>query len=206
MAKKYTTIEEVENYIGYDIDASFVSQVESWIEYVSDYIDKMTGRTFIAEQETRYYEVKEERDITIDGSYGSPRELVVDDIANTSKSGIVLKIDGNEISSDCFNLYPANSTPKIRIVLTEESGLEFTVGEQNIEVQALFGYSETVPAPIKFAATVLTAGIIQNNLSVEGELKSVTLGRYSATFKDEKQINDFENAKEILDLYTKKTI
>jgi hypothetical protein len=60
-----------------------------------------------------------------------------------------------------------------------------------------------VPADIKFAATVLVAGIINYSADVAGEVKSMSLGGYSVTYKDEKQWQDFDRVSEILKLNKK---
>ena len=43
---KYTTIEELENYVGVDIVSTFETQMENWIEGISRYMDNITNRKF----------------------------------------------------------------------------------------------------------------------------------------------------------------
>ena len=47
----YTTKEAIENFLLTDIDASFDSQIESWITAMSEHIEAVTGRKFIADDE-----------------------------------------------------------------------------------------------------------------------------------------------------------
>jgi hypothetical protein len=190
----YTTIEEISNYLLIEIDPSFEDTIESWIEAMSEYIDNETGRTFEAQEGTKTYEVKMKVADVIGNYLLSVKELEIDECTEITE----IKNDDVEITD--YLLYPANSTPKTRIKLKEGS---FSVGEQNIEVSGKWGYSETPPKDIQFACMVLTAGIILNSWSSEGEVKSVSMGGYSLTFKDEKQLSDFERVKDILQRFRK---
>lgn len=196
--RQYTTEEAIENYLLTDIDVSFSTQVDEWIEQMTVYIESVTGKIFIAgATDTKKFEIvlNETDDI---GKYtGSVVNLQIDDCVEVSK----LKIDEEEVASTDYLLYPANAECKTRIKLTNDSGLEFTQGEQNISVEGKWGYSVTCPADIAFACMVLTAGIINNSLASEGEVKSVSMGSYNLTFKDEKQLSDFERVQEILNSY-----
>jgi hypothetical protein len=103
-----------------------------------------------------------------------------------------------EIESGDYALYPANETPKEEIKLF---GTLFSRGLQNVRVTAKWGYSAEVPDDIKAVATVLVSGIINYSLNAEGEVQSRTIGRYTVTFKTEKQWQDFDRVKGILEYY-----
>ncbi len=196
-AKGYTNEEKIEDYLLIEIDASFANRVDRWIEIAEKIIEDKTGRVFIADSEAseKSYEI-DYKSPNVLGDYNSkPINLFVNDFIGTTK----LTIDDEEIDDDDYYLYPANENPKTRINYPDG----FTKGNQNIKVEAKWGYSEEVPADIEFAATVIVAGIIQHSLSHEGEVASITMGRYSMTFKDEKQMKDFESVKGILERYKK---
>lgn len=201
MSKQFTTIEKIENYLLIDIDASFEAQIESWIETMSQYIEDETGRIFLAGTgtATMKYEVVQGATDDIGNYTGSVVNLQIDDCLSVDS----LIIDDEEVGSDNYLLYPANSTPKTRIKLTKDSGLVFTEGEQNIEVTGVWGYAVDTPSDIEFACTVLVAGIINNSWASDGEVKSVAMGSYNLTFKDQKGLQDLEQVKEILAGYQK---
>lgn len=60
---------------------------------------------------------------------------------------------------------------------------------------------DAIPEDIKYAATILVSGIINYSLNSDGEVASMTVGRYSVSFKNDKQFNDKEQAIEILNSY-----
>ena len=47
--KGYTSRQQIENYLLITVDPSFYTQINSWIEQIETYIDKTTGRNFIAD-------------------------------------------------------------------------------------------------------------------------------------------------------------
>ena len=210
MSRQYATIEEVENYMSIDIESSFTSQVKVWIEWMTSYIEAQTGRVFIADSANseKVYEVDLQRSVSIGGRLISPVELVIDEFVNTSTTSMKLTIDDEELDEDEFLLYPATveELPKTRLKLKKDTGLTFTEDEQNIKVEAKWGYSIAAPGDIKFATIVLVAGMINESWSSEGEMSSVIMGRYTMSFKNKKELADFERMKEILAIYTKRTV
>ena len=184
--KGYTSKEAVENYMLIDIDDSFDEQVNEWIETVEQYIDHETDRDFsVAEDESgEGEERKYDGDLTC--------ELFIDPAMEITS--IKLSPTSDALTEDKYFLYPANKTPKNKVVL---NGLRFPRGHQNILIAGRFGYEE-VPKDIKFAATVLVAGIINFAWQSEGEVQSMTIGRYSVTYKSDKEVNDFARVQEIL--------
>lgn len=201
MPRAYCELADVESYLLIDIEDSFEAQVKSWIEDMTQYIESETGRIFKADDvaSEKKYEI-EKYDANAIGRYKeSVKDLYIDECIAVSS----LKIDGEEIDDDDYISYPANILPITRIHLTDNSGLVFPRGEQNISVDAEWGYSATPPNEIKFACVVLVSGIINNAWSSEGEIESMTLGRYSVNFKEEKQLKDFDSVKRILEKYHK---
>ena len=107
-----------------------------------------------------------------------------------------------ELAAD-YVTYPANRLPKTKITMR---GAYFPRGPlQAIKITGKWGFSVNVPADIVQAATVLTAGIINYSLNAEGEVANMSIGRYSVTYKEEKQWQDFDRIKGILDSYKKFT-
>jgi len=173
---KYITTEDLVSYFSADL----IPQIEGWIDSVENYIEKETGRVFIADTEAseRKY----------DGSGND--KLFIDDCIEIEE----VKVNGEVIED--YVAYPANSLPITWI--EREAG--FPSGKQNVSVKAKWGYSEECPAEIKLAATVLVVGII-NNYLFKNQVQSESYGSYSVSYRTEKQWNDFEQAKEIINRY-----
>jgi len=187
--KNYTTIAEIEAYLLITIDDDFQLKVNAWIEAMEIYIDNITGRNFVAEDGTEKI---------YDGN--GTKKLLIDDI---------IEIDKLEISSDQrvsfeevtgFLSYPTNDTPKRKLILEEDV---FVKGNQNIKITGDWGYSVAPPEDLKFAATILVAGIINFSMNADGEVESLTVGRYSVSYKDREKRDDFNRAKETLQMYKK---
>jgi hypothetical protein len=164
MAKGYTTRQAVENYLLITIDASFYTQITTWLEQIEKYIDTVTGRNFVADT------VASIKKYDGDGS----NKLLIDDCIAVTK----VEVDDEELDSETddpdfpeYYTYPANSLPITR--LESDSGV-FVPGRKIVEVTAKWGYSAAAPADIAFAATVLLAGIINYSNDSEGEVKSMT--------------------------------
>lgn len=184
-AKGYTTKEAVENYLLIEIDAAFDDQVDEWIESVEEYIDHETNRDFAPAAEDA---VAEDRTFDGDGT------VTMDIDPCTEVEEVRFSETGDPIDEDQYVLYPVrkDTTDKIKMKY-----LKFPKGDQNIYVKAIWGYA-AVPKDIKMAATVLVAGIINNAWQSEGEVASMTIGRYSVTYKTKAQVDDFNKIEEIL--------
>jgi hypothetical protein len=180
----YITITELENYLLTEIDLSFQSQVEKWIESASNYVDKYTGRQFTTTKEERVF----------DGSGGTMLEI--DDCISITK--IENNVTTDEV--DEYKLYPANTTPKTSVY----NYYGWYIGSQNYTIDAEWGYSEEPPEDIKFATTVIAAGIINGQLR-EGAIGSEKIGDYSVSYKED-QKEDYKQAIRILDSYKRYTI
>jgi hypothetical protein len=194
--KGYTTVVKIENYLLTSVAPYFHAQVEEWIGVSELYIDKITGKNFIADTvaSKKLYD-----GLSVSQTFPtqSSLDLQIDDCVSVT----ALIIDDDTIDTDDYVMYPANSLPKTRIRLLEDAGNTFECGEQEVEVTAKWGYSVAVPSDIEFATTVLTAGIINYSLSAQGEVKAESIGSYSVTYKDEKQWQDLDKAKEIIQMY-----
>lgn len=183
----FTTLDNVKNYLLIDIDADFEPVAESYIEAVTAYIERYTGRKFSADSTPapRFY----------DGTDNA--ELFIDDAVEITQ----VKIDNAVISDSDYKLYPANKSPKTRIILPYRT---FAWGAQNVEVTAKWGYGASVPADLEFAATVMVASIVnaQKEKAADDKVKSETVGRYSVTYETGSAMeHDFTEAKKILKFY-----
>jgi len=185
-----TTIDQVKNYALIDIDSGYEPTVQLFIDAVTAYIERFTGRTF-----AEIDEEAEATEIVYDGTNGD--EIFIDDAIEVTG----VKVGDDVLSDTDFVVYPANRLPKTRIILPYRI---FTTGNQNVTVTAKWGYG-SIPADISFAATVMVAGIIngQNAQDIDNkEIQSETIGRYSVTYKSgSTQATDYLNAKETLRMY-----
>jgi hypothetical protein len=175
----YTTQTKIENYALQDMDAAFQTAIDTWIEIAEDYINQATNRQF--EAVTAEYE--------FDGN-NKTRLFVGDFTALTS-----VEVDSTDVTSD-IKTYPANTTPKN--VLFYENG--FDSGEQNIVVNAKWGYSDSAPKGIEFAATVFVAGLIQKHVKSTKAVKSEKIGNYQVAYSED-QFEDFKMLDKILSAY-----
>ncbi len=180
-----TTIEKIESYLLITVEEEFKPKVQEYIDVVTAYVERYTGRTFAADTvaTARIY----------DGTNSG--ELFIDDAVEITE----IKVEDTVLDEDDYVLYPANRLPKTRIILPYKL---FYSGNQNITVTAKWGYGEEIPADLSFAATVMVAGIINSSNSHEGEIQSETIGRYSVTYRaGSNQENDYKSAMGILKLY-----
>jgi len=205
-SKGYTTKTKVENYILQDIDSSFDTQIDNWIEGIEKTIEQITGRIFIADA------VASARLYDGDGT----QELLIDDCISVSKVEVGEDDYGNTFTeivatgSDRYFLEPVNYSsrgwPISRIILRARTWAE---GRQNNRITARWGYSTAVPKDIEFACTVLVAGILNQHRQGGDEIKSEKIGNYQVTYNTELGDNsfaDFKNAMSILESYTKLNI
>lgn len=197
--KGYCAKEDIENYTLTTIDVSFDRTIASWIEVIEGFIDNETGRNFKADTvaSKRYFDGNGETDLYIDEC------IEISGLKIYNSLGDVV----HELTKDTHYLvYPYNELPIRKVLLKYYNPLgflRFYKGQKNIEVNAKWGYSESVPAQIKFACMVLVAGIVNYSNNSEGEIKSEKIGdAYSVTYKDD-QWKDYETAKEIIKSFTK---
>ena len=194
----YTTQAKILEYLGLSALPSPLTSLTNFINAVQKYIDNYCNRKFEQESATsKLY----------DGD-GCGNLVIQDDILTLSKIEI-LDEDGDVEytldSSDDYFLYPANETPKKEIVINKDNapiGI-FPSGNQNIKLTGTFGNSATVPDDISLAATMLVAGIIEDNyVNATGDIKSEKLGEYEVTFDTSIKKNaDKLKVLDILDSY-----
>lgn len=185
---KYTTIQNIEEYLKKPIPDISKPQVNVWIDAVGKYIDRTTGRTFIASEPlVKKYDGK------------GWNSLFIDEAVEVKK----VTVGETEIPIiDCL-FYPSNEIPKTRILLT---GHLFNKGNQNIEIKARWGYSTNCPSDITLAATIMVAGIINFSGEAQDNVKSEKLADYSVTYKDQVGWVELDGAKQIIRSYTKISI
>ena len=187
MAKGYTTKINLERYTLQTIDASFDAQITSWIESIEKFIEKYTGRIFIADTTAS--------EKVYDGEGGSKQKF--DEFISLTKVEIG-EDTKTEIESDDYRIYPNNEERKNKIQLKENY---FTKGYQNVTITAKWGYSAVCPADIILAATTLLAGIINYSNDAKGKIRSESIGRYTVAYTDDQGWQDFKRAMMILNSY-----
>lgn len=192
---QYTSIANIKNYILTNINASFESQIEDWIEAISQYITSETGRVFVADTTAseRHFDGNNTRFLPIDECISITKVEKGSDQWGDTQAEIT---DYIELPQN----YSAKSLPIDELMLKDGYWLQ---GAMNHTITAKWGYSESVPKDIELAATILTSGVIYESLSGEGEIKTEKIGGYSVTYKDETQWADFERAKQIIGQYRK---
>jgi len=191
-----TTIEKVEAYLLITVDEDFRDEVQGFIDSVTAYIEKYTGRTF-----TPITEETEATEKIYDGSNSG--ELFIDDAVEIES----IVVDGEELEETDYKLYPANGLPKTRIIMPYRI---FREDAQNVVVNAKWGYGEAVPADLEFAATLLVADMINaSNTTGAGDVVSESIGRYSVTYStgsnSSEKSSEALKAHKILNLYRRMT-
>lgn len=187
-----TDQDSIENYMLIDIDSSFEDQIESWILGAQQYMNKVTDRYLVADTTAQIYKY--------DGT--GLETMIIDDFVDIDSV-----FDGEDDITEDVLFYPANGTPKWRL---ESDDRIFTKGRQNITITGKRGFAtqadiDTKYSDLKFAATVLVAGIINYGYSGsvgDKEVVSESIGQYSVTYeKGSTQVEDFNNVKSTLRQY-----
>ena len=187
MAKGYTSKTKLENYTLQTIDTSFDEQITDWIESIEKFIEKFTGRIFIADTTAS--------EKVYDGEGGSEQKF--DEFISLTKVEVG-EDTKTEIESDDYRVYPNNEERKNKIQLKEDF---FTKGYQNVTITAKWGYSASCPADLTLAATTLLAGIINYSNDAKGKIRSESIGRYTVAYTDDQGWQDFKRAMMILNSY-----
>lgn len=193
MAKGYTDQENVENFLLTTIDGAFLTQFDTWVEGVEAFIEGYTGRVFIADASASA------RRFVGDNT----QKLLIDDCVAITKveQGDFYGETYTEITSGNYEAFPLNETPKTMI------GIKRTVWGAGIHrVTAKWGYSVACPADVKFAATVLVAGIINTQTKTGTAKIKEKIGNYEVQYSDENGIASYERAMAILNAYRKLVI
>lgn len=202
MAQKgYTTEVHIENYMLKEIDPSFATVINDWIEGVENTIDLITGRNFKADTDAtaRLFDGDDDIKLIIDDCV----EITLVERGTDDYGGAFETIPAT--GSERYFSHPANHTAiKKPITSLSLRADRWTLGTQNHRITAKWGYSIEVPADIRRVATVLVAGIINAHSPSGQEIKSERIGNYQVTYNSEKGNNslaDFEEAKLMLDSY-----
>ena len=190
----YTTKAKVENMFGITFPASWNTQVVTAIAAVKQWIDKYCNKTFEAVSETRYY----------DGS--GKNELIID--AFTSIVSVeILNDDGttyDTLTAGQANDYitaPYNTSEKYILKLTGNGFWgTFSKRANSVKVTGVFGASVTCPESIEIVATKLVGQMFNENAG-EGNLTSVKLGDYAATYGSIDEKADALGVYNVLDQY-----
>jgi hypothetical protein len=187
---KYTTEADVENYLLLDIDDNFSANIERWIESMSRHMDRKCNRTLV--QGTS-------EEILLDGN--GRTELPIPECASIT----TVEVDEVDITSS-VKAYPTTQASKNKLKLESDY---FTKGLQNVAINGKFGLHsasdeddvDSVPEDIRFACTVLVAGIVNNSNNNRDAVKSEKVGQYSVTYNDPMQRKDYQIALSTLKQY-----
>ena len=171
----YTTFEKVNNYLEEDLTTK-QTEVEEWIEEITQYINTITGTNFNASQGSKYYD-------------GNNRQILhIDDFVS---------VDTVELDGEVIDVEIPSKSPITRIRYEDY----FLEGFENVKVTGLIGYSQDTPKDIERAATIMVAGVINK----DGDVTRERIGDYQVQYKDKKALADYENALKIVKMY-KKTV
>lgn len=183
----YSTKTAVQNYLLTNIDASFDTQLTAYIEAMTEFIDGKAGYPIYTETATtRIY----------DGS-GDFIQII-----NPVHTITQVLVDTVEPSNTVLLKAPYNSD--IKTNLTLKSGI-FTADFANVSVTGKHCLAVTLPEKIKWACTVLVAGIVnQVNNQTDG-VQSEKVGEYQVTYRDSKERNDYKLAMDIIGSYRRIT-
>jgi len=202
-SKGYTTKTKVENYLLKDINVSFDTQIDNWIEGVENIIDQITNRNFKADSSAsaRLFNGDGTPELLIDECV----EVTLVEVGNDGYGSSFTTVASS--GSDRYFTLPNNHTVKKQpIHKIELSARDFVCGTQNNRITAKWGYSAEVPKDIEFVATVLVAGIINQHSQSGDQIKSERIGNYTVTYNTDNggdSFADFNRAMEILKMYTR---
>lgn len=181
MNDEYTTVEDIENYTLIDVAAEYEGVIDMYIQAMSNFIDNYCNRKIWTDQETT---------IKYDGD--GTNLLVIKDVCDISE--VTVDDEVTEVLE-----YPTSKDYTSRIVL--DGGYRFTKGLQNVAVTGKHAMHTELPEDIKFACTVLVAGIIFNQDANEKDGTTEKIGNYSISYKTPEQKRDYKTAMGILSSY-----
>lgn len=162
---KYTDKATIENYLNQDIDEAFDDQLEEWIEAMSRKADRMAGRVLADNQET---------EVLYDGV---PEAILhIRDIAEITS----IEVDGVELGFDEYTTFPRSKGYTSRIELMQRY---WPLKRNAIKITGYHGMHKEVPPDIKFAVTVMVAGIMTGISPVDASISSESIGNYQAQYK-----------------------
>lgn len=171
---------DVQGYLLTVIETSFDANLTLYIEAMSRFADTFCGQTLVNNTaSTRKYDGNGSNQLIIDDCYDITEVTVSDTVVTPYQ-------------------YPANRTRKNILELDRDY---FTTGRQNVEVTAKFGRFTSLPSDLRFAVTVLVAGVI-NQVKSQGEaIQSEKVGEYQVVYRNPKERADYQQAMAILKSY-----
>lgn len=186
---KYTDKATIENYLNHDIDEAFDDQLEEWIEAMSRKADRMAGRVLADDQVT---------EVLYDGV---PEAILhVQDIAEITS----IEVDGVELGIDEYTTFPRSKSYISRIKLMQRY---WPLKRNAIKITGYHGMHKEVPTDIKFAVTVMVAGIMNDISPAEAGIKSERIGNYQAQYEGLSELTldkikrEITQAEEIINRY-----
>lgn len=214
----YITEDEIEKYMGVDIDAALSVFIASVISMAENYIEKYCGGKFFAK---RWF-ADSDTEITMWYNGNGLERIAIDDLRDITS----LELNGIALVEDTdYILYPLNAAaldepyewielvqPDTRIQtnsrIISSSAYIFDEGQKNIKVVGKFGYSTTPPSAIKLAALKIVSGVIKENIG-DNDLKEITqesIGEYSASYAKVSEVANAKGINDILNSFTRKGI
>lgn len=187
----YTTKAKIEKFL--NISITDEADVTDFISAAKEIIDKSTGRNFEAEDEAseRFFEGTDRSALLIDECI----EVTKVEMASDAYGDTLTTIDSDDRISLPRN-YDSKGIP-INVIYYKNGVFGIGIdGLANHKVTAKWGYSETAPSDIAFAATVLASGMYAFNRS-DGNVKSEKIGNYSVVYGEDGW-KDYEQAKDII--------
>ncbi len=186
----YTDKTKVQLYLGSDIGSELNTQITAYITAVSNWIDRYTGKKFIAVSETRYYPVE-----------NKTNDLLIDSFIKGSIDSIVVKnISDNAtietLSTSDYYAYPYNDTEQNRII--RRTG-NFD-SDSMVEVTADFGATATCPQEIELVASKLVAKILEKAID-GGKVSKKKVQDIEFTYEQIEEEAEALGVYQILDLW-----
>lgn len=199
----YTDKSTVEKYLDVTLDANQTSFVVNAIAGVEDFINNYCKRKFDVAGSTATKKL-------YDGN--GLESLVIDDFTEITS----LSIDDIDVEVADLFLYPANEDTKYILELkntlprsSRNLGGQYFVfeeGQQNVEVEAKFGFKAT-PDAIKLVATRLAGALLKEaSGGTSKETTSESFLDYKVTYQSIKEIANSIGVVAILDMYIKPNV
>jgi len=191
--KGYTTEAKINLYLGITITSG---DADNYILAAQQYIDNLTGRNFKAtDAEERLFDGCNSRELTIDDCIEVTKVEVGNDFWGDNFTTLV-----NTGAAPQYYLSPVNYSEKeepiMSIIVRDRTLIN---GRANHKITAKWGYSETPPEDLAFAATVLASGMYYENKGAKaGKINKQHIGRYDVAFADDKKMNDFDKAVNVI--------
>ena len=206
----YATEVDLENLLLVDIDASFSSQIDTWISSSEVSVNNFLGYT-TASGIWNESVVDEKSESRVDGDLNlvlHPRKRPINSVSaisiirgSESTSLDLTDADGNSRyiipASDRVIIYPSSEMSSTgTITLTSFSNIKFS--RYFTKISYIGGYT-SVPEPIKLATTLYLADTFMRQANKEG-LASVTQGRLTKRWSETKdgESGFIKSAKQLL--------